>query len=92
MSKFRAQRAVGRFAKGVASEVAMRTRANRRGLVEEKSGDLWVVKYGRGYVMVAAESMGEEDVAEGMWVTLGFVEGRLVITGPSAFQGHPSTT
>lgn len=91
MRDLREARAVARFATGVASEVAQRTRANRRGLIKEKTGSLWVVQYGRGTVTVGAENIGEESLAAGMWVTLGLVEGRLVITGPSAFQGHPGT-
>jgi hypothetical protein len=78
---------MARFASGVASEVAQKTRGHRRGRVLSASGSKWVVQYNRGSVTVGAENMGEEDIVVGLWVTLGYVDGRLVITGPSAFQG-----
>lgn len=80
-------RKLARFAVNMASDVAMRTRGHRRARVLSQSGSKWVCEYGRGSVTVGAENMGEEDVIVGLWVTLGYVDGQLMITGPSAYQG-----
>lgn len=72
---------------GAMAEVAQRTRAHRRGqIIEALSEGRYTVRYQGGTIRIPSESPGDE-LPVGLWVTVALVEGRLAITGPSAWQG-----